>query len=221
MKRRAFTLIELLVVIAIIAILAAILFPVFAKAREKARSASCLSNMKQQGLAAMQYAQDYDETLPLQGVPPSLWAVLAPYMQSNQVLACPSDASTDPSSIGATTRQSYAFNRGVVGTNATRTPPEIFGRLSPIVCPANTILIIEWRASDNANRTFWEGDVRWEFAQNNFIQGCDRHLEGGIWAFCDGHAKWLKEEAIDANTWGSGSSAGGKTAWLCYAISGS
>ena len=62
--RRGFTLIELLVVIAIIAILAAILFPVFAQAREKARSASCLSNLKQMGLAWMMYAQDYDEKFP-------------------------------------------------------------------------------------------------------------------------------------------------------------
>ena len=62
--RRAFTLIELLVVIAIIAILAAILFPVFAKAREKARQITCVSNQKQIGIAILQYVQDYDETLP-------------------------------------------------------------------------------------------------------------------------------------------------------------
>src|SRR6202044_2312019 len=62
--RKAFTLIELLVVIAIIAILAAILFPVFAKAREKARQTTCTSNMKQLGLAVLQYVQDYDESMP-------------------------------------------------------------------------------------------------------------------------------------------------------------
>ena len=65
MKNRAFTLIELLVVIAIIAILAAILFPVFAQAREKARQTACLSNAKQLGTATIMYVQDYDETLPL------------------------------------------------------------------------------------------------------------------------------------------------------------
>ena len=65
MKRSGFTLIELLVVIAIIAILAAILFPVFAKAREKARQSSCLSNVKQIMLGVLQYCQDYDENLPI------------------------------------------------------------------------------------------------------------------------------------------------------------
>ena len=64
MRKQGFTLIELLVVIAIIAILASILFPVFARAREKARQTSCLSNMKQLGLACSMYAQDYDELLP-------------------------------------------------------------------------------------------------------------------------------------------------------------
>src|SRR5947209_14680857 len=89
MKRtRGFTLIELLVVIAIIAILAAIIFPVFAEAREKARGASCASNLKQAGLAVLMYAQDYDETLPYAAMnPPSqplvMWYDLVePYVKS-------------------------------------------------------------------------------------------------------------------------------------------
>lgn len=94
--KNGFTLIELLVVIAIIAILAAILFPVFAKAREKARQASCLSNEKQIGLAFMQYVQDFDERFPAawdnNRQPASNWAIECyPYIKSLQVFKCPSN----------------------------------------------------------------------------------------------------------------------------------
>ncbi|HLV80145.1 MAG TPA: prepilin-type N-terminal cleavage/methylation domain-containing protein, partial [Chthonomonadaceae bacterium] len=88
-RTRAFTLIELLVVIAIIAILAAILFPVFAQAREKARQISCLSNTKQIGLSMMMYIQDYDETAaPLFGGE-DWWVPYYPYIKNYQVLLCP------------------------------------------------------------------------------------------------------------------------------------
>src|SRR5881628_2562260 len=94
-RRSGFTLIELLVVIAIIAILAAILFPVFAQAREKARQASCGSNQRQMGLAFMMYAQDYDETLPFFGNPwpnPVVYwdTCIQPYTKSQQLHSCPS-----------------------------------------------------------------------------------------------------------------------------------
>ncbi len=91
--RAAFTLIELLVVIAIIAILAAILFPVFARARENARRASCISNLKQIGLGTMQYVQDYDDVYPAyyQPNPDRKWPqVLDPYIKSTQIFTCPS-----------------------------------------------------------------------------------------------------------------------------------
>ena len=92
--KKGFTLIELLVVIAIIAILAAILFPVFARAREQARRSACLSNLKQLALAAMMYGQDYDELLPLAATQgnsmPNVVRGLEPYVKNRQIFYCPS-----------------------------------------------------------------------------------------------------------------------------------
>ena len=112
-RNHGFTLIELLVVIAIIAILAAILFPVFAQAREKARAASCLSNTKQLGLALMMYAQDYDENFVGSysfpngwgNCPRYIWAdMVQPYIKNVQLFTCPSAAnrnfSHDPTRLG-------------------------------------------------------------------------------------------------------------------------
>jgi prepilin-type N-terminal cleavage/methylation domain-containing protein/prepilin-type processing-associated H-X9-DG protein len=116
LRKSGFTLIELLVVIAIIAILAAILMPVFAQAREKARQASCFNNLKQTGTSLIQYTQDYDERGPL-----SIWrdggtcaasgftspschsapvGLLFPYLKNDQVFVCPSDACPDSTNGG-------------------------------------------------------------------------------------------------------------------------
>ena len=122
--RRGFTLIELLVVIAIIAILAAILFPVFAQAREKARQASCISNHKQLSLAMMQYVQDYDETFPARYFPndigyacsttpvtylfdaPNKTTTLSPYIKNNDIYRCPSNQAD---SVKQASAYNYAY----------------------------------------------------------------------------------------------------------------
>ncbi|HEY3332791.1 MAG TPA: DUF1559 domain-containing protein [Capsulimonadaceae bacterium] len=116
-SKKGFTLIELLVVIAIIAILAAILFPVFAKAREKARQATCQSNLKQMGIGFVQYVQDYDEKFPTDGfllgsntnAATSSWAAqIYPYEKSTGVFKCPNDTG-----VASTTGPAYPVSYGM------------------------------------------------------------------------------------------------------------
>jgi prepilin-type N-terminal cleavage/methylation domain-containing protein/prepilin-type processing-associated H-X9-DG protein len=141
MKRKAFTLIELLVVIAIIAILAAILFPVFAKAREKARQISCLSNEKQLGIAALQYVQDYDEVYPCGqlyfGSAGRGWAgQLYPYVKSTAVYTCPDDAWHTLSLPTV----SYALNFNFCTAQGGQIKPV---QLSTLVAAAQTVYLYE------------------------------------------------------------------------------
>jgi len=142
-KTRAFTLIELLVIIAIIAILAAILFPVFAKVREKARQTSCTSNLKQLGLAFVQYTQDNDEKYPC-GTAPSTdtanygqgtgWAgEIYPYVKSNGVYICPDDSYE---------HFSYGYNQNVA-TGGTGVVPGNAASLADFSAPTQTILLDE------------------------------------------------------------------------------
>lgn len=133
---RGFTLIELLVVIAIIAILASILFPVFAKAREKARQAACESNEKQLGLAFIQYTQDYDEYFPPgSNTNGAGWAgQLYQYVKSTGVFACPDDSTP---SVAGGSAVSYAYNANFTKENG---KPITNAQLA---APASTVLLAE------------------------------------------------------------------------------
>jgi len=140
-RRSGFTLIELLVVIAIIAILAAILFPVFAKAREKARQITCASNEKQQGLAILQYVQDYDSTFPCGAGNHQGWVgEVYPYAKSQALFLCPDD--NTPNSAGHPTAFffSYAINNNVEGQT-----------LAYESAPASTVLEVEITGSYDTN----------------------------------------------------------------------
>lgn len=207
----AFTLVELLVVIAIIAILAAILFPVFARARENARRTSCLSNVKQIGLGFLQYTQDYDEAFPLVSfpTPADTWTTsMQPYLKSRQIFRCPSDSSAAWDAVAPNTRlTSYGFNAWMkpgpvaLGGGAT-TPP--YNNLARLQATAKVIIVSE--LSDTATNDHFppycwgpapESSAcppnAWNAATGraNGI-ATERHLEGFNSLYADGHAKWNK-----------------------------
>ena len=195
---KAFTLIELLVVIAIIAILAAILFPVFARARENARRASCQSNLKQIGLGILQYTQDYDERYPLsrtaniayngyinQTAPWHL--VIQPYVKSVQLFQCPSNTSNLKMSYtnngsGDQIPASYVCVghdwRADWGGRTIMT--ENYGAaLSEVSYPSTTIMV-----GEHTNR------VDPEFYNNDLV--FTNHLGMSNFLFADGHVKSMK-----------------------------
>jgi len=192
MKRGGFTLIELLVVIAIIAILAAILFPVFARAREKARQSSCLSNVKQLMLAVQQYVQDYDERVPSHGN----WGAVSlhwseqiyPYVKNPGVFGCPSAASASPTTEDEIDNY-FNFSWNYYGNGALR-----WLKLAVIRRPAEALVILD---NDYYIANPWRGDGG---AIDN--EGVPRHNEGANIGFMDGHGKWMKPtNYVDVRLW--------------------
>ncbi|MEO7720223.1 MAG: DUF1559 domain-containing protein [Capsulimonas sp.] len=225
--RSGFTLIELLVVIAIIAILAAILFPVFAKAREKARAISCLSNEKQIALGFLMYSQDYDEYFPAStyfsgitfnsGVWTNTMLLTLPYIKSKNVWACPSNPFNKYSMNYATTDDaftSYALNMQLFDKTYYGAPHNS----GFIDKPSNKIMIGESIAYANGSApppagngagytslgwSYWDGHDSSSFAKEGFC-----HNTGTMnVVYCDGHAKAVRPEQTagangQVNAWG-------------------
>ena len=185
--RKGFTLIELLVVIAIIAILAAILFPVFAKAREKARQASCTSNVKQLMLAFLMYAQDYDEKFPTQYNCWGTWVFLIqPYIKNTQLYMCPSRSTAATCTCGGPVPGFSWID------NAYCINPFMYNiKLAKIDQPSEINVIADGHRD-------YVHFAAWCFSSNRDVRDCGAaiasiHNDGFNAGFADGHAKWHRE----------------------------
>jgi prepilin-type N-terminal cleavage/methylation domain-containing protein/prepilin-type processing-associated H-X9-DG protein len=232
-NRNGFTLIELLVVIAIIAILAAILFPVFARARENARRASCQSNQKQIGLAFMQYTQDYDERYPgdLQwetlDTSRGWMSIIQPYLKSEQIMRCPSDLYSDvnfvPGPDGSVMQQGAGWWGGIrpfritYGYNSNLA----YVNQSAITSVATTVMLSDTGAIPDATKSSpqWTPEPAGSILDdmnNAYVPTFDpwnnpshytgpsaRHLETCNVLWVDGHVKSMRVERFYNATAGS------------------
>lgn len=209
-----FTLIELLVVIAIIAILAAILFPVFAQAREKARAISCLSNVKQCGMGYAMYVQDYDEVSPCMGFGREWWTNIYPYVKSLDLFYCPDRnepgaTSNTPLNAGTTYTlyklSGFGYNWGPIGWRGggllERQQPDV-QRGTSTYLPGKSLAAIQFPAAmfafgdtyDTPRQTVgigFAGD-HWTGSGNASLRHSGGHFN---YAFVDGHAKAIKVRA--------------------------
>ncbi|MCC6445735.1 MAG: prepilin-type N-terminal cleavage/methylation domain-containing protein [Armatimonadetes bacterium] len=222
MRRHGFTLIELLVVIAIIAILAAILFPVFAQAREKARAISCLSNVKQIMNSNLMYIQDYDESLnlyftgwydPATGTGGQWWWRLQPYIKNWGIFQCPSVGNTsmavDPVTgkyIGDPGWGGYGYNYSHMSPCAVLcNPGRAPYKLAAYAKPAETVVLADGQgtcgthdpgvASQTIGCPMCLGSPPCTGYPHYKL--ANRHSGGGSYGFLDGHAKWYKLEAME------------------------
>ncbi len=232
LSRKGFTLIELLVVIAIIAILAAILFPVFAQAREKARATSCLSNLKQLGLGLIQYNQDNDEAFPRSQANTEGWAEpIFPYVKTAAVYKCPDD----PSPQGGVGANGFIYDpiSYAVNFNVTGGLPETLAHQG---APASTVMLFEvqgyyWNPQNpnvtqdlspagsmdpyfyggypsggNNNQHMYATGSSPGKVLNGTLASGPVHTGGANYLACDGHAKFLQPSRVSGGKDNDGAS---------------
>ena len=194
-RKPGFSLIELLVVIAIIAILAAILFPAFSRARENARRASCQSNLKQIGLGIQQYTQDYDEKyLPAQIAANKTYvSMLQPYLKSRQLFICPSAPPTSRTTDSTSDKDGTwtAFGTVVTGDTGTYGLNSFFAAavpesLSSVSKPSEAYMAFDCSWYEAVDFTITDGA----------IQDAVRHFDGINICYADGHVKWQKNSKV-------------------------
>lgn len=237
-QRQGFTLIELLVVIAIISIMAAILFPVFSRARENARRASCISNSKQIGLGIMMYVQDNDETYPYgyythtsvpadQNYGNNFWYwmnSIYPYTKSHKIFACPNSPENN-SGLLPTRTHNYAANRPMMPAS-TGTPVKSsaisfvantyavmdgLGYVTYAPAVSNPVTEITWTVP-GACKAFGTLTAGTSMPQRDCNKS--RHFEGNGVTFADGHSKWISSAELLVQARKATSSVAGEGAFI-------